>query len=424
VLAALLFSLSPYGIYNHRGVLLDNVAAFWVLVSLYLLVAVDVTLRRVWLSAAAIGVAVLSKETMVAVAPALALLAFREAPQESKPFALAGWVGVAIAIVSTYPLLALLKGELLPAGAPLAGHSEHVSLFCTLKWQAARSGGGLLSFSGPFWRTAGSWAHADPVLVVGGTAAAAFLLGFRRHYAMTAIGMMTLSLWLFLGRGGVILDFYLVPVLPLLALSLALVVGLVVHGFIARARRTSVRVTCAAGVAVVALGAGWAFVGADQFGSSYGRAWHNLWNERPVDAQMDAIRWSQAHLPTNSRMIVDMYMWLDLHHPDAGAAPRFPNAHYYWKAADDPAIATGTFSNDWRKVDYVITTPPLLTDTRSYQFPLVANAIDHSRSVARFDTGYPVDIRKVDPRLRGDLRIEAKHAQVLNSTERGGSPRC
>ena len=38
LLAAALFSLSTYGIFYHRRILLDNVATFWMLLSIYLLV--------------------------------------------------------------------------------------------------------------------------------------------------------------------------------------------------------------------------------------------------------------------------------------------------------------------------------------------------------------------------------------------------
>jgi 4-amino-4-deoxy-L-arabinose transferase-like glycosyltransferase len=79
LLAAALFSLSAYGIPYHRRVLLDNIATFWLLVSLYLLVG-EVTLRRIWLSATAIGIALLSKEVAVAAIPALAVLAARQSP--------------------------------------------------------------------------------------------------------------------------------------------------------------------------------------------------------------------------------------------------------------------------------------------------------------------------------------------------------
>jgi 4-amino-4-deoxy-L-arabinose transferase-like glycosyltransferase len=54
VLAATIFALSPFGIYYHRRVLLDNVTTFWILLSLWALVG-PIALRRVWRSAFALG---------------------------------------------------------------------------------------------------------------------------------------------------------------------------------------------------------------------------------------------------------------------------------------------------------------------------------------------------------------------------------
>jgi len=93
VFAATIFSLSAFGIFYHRRILLDNIATFWLLLSIYMLVG-RVTLRRVWISAAAIGVAVLSKEVAIAALPALAILVARQVPRPSRPFAVIGWLGL------------------------------------------------------------------------------------------------------------------------------------------------------------------------------------------------------------------------------------------------------------------------------------------------------------------------------------------
>ena len=91
-------------------------------------------------------------------------------------------------------------------------------------------------------------------------------------------------------------------------------------------------------------------------------------------------------------------MWTDLHAPGPGR-PAFPNAHYYWKVGQDPAVQAKPFGDDWRRVDYVITTPQLLQDTAQNGFSIVVPALEHSLSVARFDSGWPVDIRRGDPRI-------------------------
>ena len=107
------------------------------------------------------------------------------------------------------------RGELLP------GSDSGVSLVGTLGEQLARGrDGGLLSPDSQFWQMFGRWSREEPLLVLGGTVSAVWLVvRLRRRPAEASVGLAALCLWLFLGRGGIVLPFYLVPVLPLLALG-------------------------------------------------------------------------------------------------------------------------------------------------------------------------------------------------------------
>jgi hypothetical protein len=348
-----------------------------------------VTLRRVLVSALAFGVAVLSKEIAIAAAPPLAVLVYRQVPGPRRPFAVAGWLGLSIAVCSTYVLLALLKGELFPAGS---GDHPHVSLLCSLQWQASRgSGSGLTNLSSPFWSTAASWAHAEPLLVYGGTAAAlACVILLRRDRVASMIGWMVLSLWFFLARGGSVLVFYLVPLLPLLALSFALAV----HAWARRAYRQlppKIARRAFAGwlAALFAACAGFQLLG-------YEHSSHGLWTSNPVRGQLEAASWIRRHLPPSSRMLIDEYLWSELQHPPQGGR-RYADAQYYWKAGEDPQARKQGFGNDWRRVQYVIATPQLVSDTAKNGFPIVAPALEHSRVITSFNTGWRVDIREVEP---------------------------
>lgn len=95
-------------------------------------------------------------------------------------------------------------------------------------------------------------------------------------------------------------------------------------------------------------------------------------------------------------MVIDMSMWSDLHVPPADAAA-FPRAHYYWRIGLDPDVRRAVFDDDWRKADYVIATPQLLSDTAKNHFPIVAAALENSVSVKHFDSGgWRIDVRRVD----------------------------
>jgi len=407
--AATIFSLSTFGIFYHRRILIDNVATFWMLLSLFLLVG-RVTLRRVWLSGITIGVAILSKEIAVAIVPALAVLAARQTPRLNRLFAVGGWLALAFGVCLTYVVMAALKGELFAAGTALGGHQPHVSLLCSIQWQASRaSDGGILDPSSGFWQSTGSWAHSEPLLVLGGSCAAlASVIALRRNVVVAMVGWCVISLWLFLGRGGVTLPFYLVPVLPFLALSLAFVV----HEAIAASRRlrrappglpAGLTALAIAGSAVLALVA-------------YERSDRGLWTKDPVAGQVSAVTWLQRHVPPSSRLVIDEYMWDELHAPPAGA-PRYADAQYYWKVGEDPAVQRRGFEDNWRTVNYVVTTPQLVYDTIHNGFPIVTPALEHSVAVAAFNTGgWQIEVRRVEPDAPARLSLSAA---------RGGTqPRC
>lgn len=394
LLAGAIFALSPYGLGYHRRVLLDNLAAVWMLVSFLVLLRKPVRLKHVWLSAVALAVAVWSKEVAVALLPAMAVFVGRQTAPQTRLLAVGGWLAICFSLISVYPLMALLKGELFATGSPLGGDDPHVSLLCSLQWQASRGiDGGMTDLTSAFWRVSAGWADRDPLLVIGGTAAAlVFIVGFRREPPLAMLGWIVVSFWLFLGRGGMILDFYLVPLLPFLAVGVAALTWRLTdllaqrgYGRMAGTGRGLGAILATACIGGLVL----------QLSQPDNRV---AWQAQPVAGQKEAVTWVQQNLPPGSRIIMDMYMWVDLHDPRGVGQEPFTRAHYYWKAAQDPAVQR-VFGDDWREVDYVVTTPQLMQDTQVQGFPIVRAALDHSRSIARFDTGVVVEVRKVDPRL-------------------------
>jgi hypothetical protein len=228
--------------------------------------------------------------------------------------------------------------------------------------------------------------------VVGGSGAALLAVSvFRRRTVVSMIGWMVLSLWLFLGHGGPVSDFYLIPLLPLLALCLALIAGDYVSALRQRAPAAAARGLGGAAIALILC------VSLACVAVVYEAAGTGLFVRDPVDAQVAAVRWVQTHIPSSSNMIIDMSMFADLHYPRAGA-PAFPHAEYYWTAADDPGVNRGVLHGDWRRVSYVVTTPQLTYDARLNGFPIVVPALEHSVAIADFNTGgWELQARRVDP---------------------------
>ncbi len=400
LVATLSFALSAYGLYYRRRVLLDNIATFWMLLSIVLLLHGQLSLKRVWASAAALGISILSKELTVFLVPVLAYLTWHRSHTSQRWLATAGWLSVVGSIVSLYVLMAALKGELFPTGSWLGGTNEHVSLIETLLFHSSRGkDGGLRDTSSLFWIMARRWIAEEPLLVLAGTAAMAVSLALLPwHRVAGLLGLATAMLWLFLGRGGVVIEFYLIPLLALLAINLGIMVGLG-----AGWARLGLRRLGGGRLRALWLAAPLAATAACAYGIARGYNGPNYgfrenpmvaWQATPADVQDQAVGWIRANLPPESGMAIDQAMWLDLQAPESG--PVFPHAHYYWKVDNDPEIRDDVFGGDRRNFDYVITTPQMNRDVGMTAMPLMAEVMAFSTPIASFDTGgWPVEVRQV-----------------------------
>jgi hypothetical protein len=365
------------------------------------------------MSAILLGIGVLSKEILVVVVPAYALLVALRADRSQRWLATMGWLALGLSVSSLWVLFAVLKGELLPPGVPFSGSGPHVSLVQTLLTQAARGrDGGLLVAGSRFWQAAITWVTQDPILVAGGTVASILAVAsIRRAASAGAIGLAVLSFWAFLGRGGETLDFYLVPLLPLLALQLAwgfdlartAVRRVAASALLARAPR----LRAARGLADAVLAAAVVVAGCGSLARSPGSSL--LWSSAQADSQRAAIAWVRSMLPPTSTLVIDMFAWPDLQQP-ASAAPRFVHADYYWKVEEDPAIRDAVLANDWHTVDYVMATPDLYGDAA--QLPFIRTILDHADAIRNVGQGgWPVTIERTrtlrnmpastDPLLQG-----------------------
>ena len=121
----------------------------------------------------------------------------------------------------------MLKGELLPTGLDFNLNEPpqgHVSLLYEMWYQINRNQGTLFT-PGSFLYTA--WLPKDSFLLATGTAAMLVNLaaGWRdrhRDPSLLVAAGLALGIAFYLVRGSVILDFYVIPVVPLYALNIAL----------------------------------------------------------------------------------------------------------------------------------------------------------------------------------------------------------
>src|SRR5260370_2891958 len=139
LLALVIFSFSPLGITYQVQVFLDNIATFWLLLAIYLLVISNSRLLYIVLAAIAFGISVLSKEVLLVVLPAMIYGAWLHTTRFQPKFTLVAFIYIVIAICSVFVLLAILTSELFPYAWRLPGSKHpHVSMCASFTDQSQR----------------------------------------------------------------------------------------------------------------------------------------------------------------------------------------------------------------------------------------------------------------------------------------------
>ncbi len=412
---SLLFAVSPLAVFYGRLILLDNLMVFWLLLSLDLLLDAERRLSRYVISGLCFGMACLTKETAVVVVPAFLGLVLHQREKRHGHFGAASWLAPMLAILSWYPLYAALKNELLPAGQSIlfavqGTTSGGVSLTEALKWQAARGGGGILNFDNQFWQLVrGDWLPRDSILLLGGGLAALVNLitgvipGRLRSRTGLIVGLLGVLPLAYLGRGGVVFDFYILFAIPFLCLNLAFVFGRLQSWTRAR------------------LGQSLAIVLASALLAGYWEA-HTpqpLYTQQPGLAGREAIPWIKQHAAAESRIITPDDFWTDLH--EAGpAGPAFPAAHSHWKVAADPAVRSGVFGDDWHNVDFLIMAPGVQESFVTSNDQVALDALANAHQVKEWQSdGASVSLWKVDHAGATEANVLAEtRASIVDRFER------
>jgi len=386
-LVSLIFSLSPLALYYQRMVLLDNIMVFWFLLSLYLVMYGGQRLMALLASGAALGLAVLSKENGIFFVPVLGYLLYSEVKDSHhRRFAMAGWAFTGSAVVSIYVLYAFLKDELFPAGGvPLVSSSpgEHVSLIGTVLWQLSRRGGGIMDPGSDFWVFFNTrWWPRDGFIIAAGTFAmfASLALGLsdrqrNREYLMASL--LALPFAFYLTRGSVLLEFYMVPVIPFYALCIGLLAEKVFRSLPGNAGNLLFVV----GVAVLA--------------SFYVYQARDHYTLNITQVQYRQLQYIREVIPKDAVISVDDDLWVDLHEAEQGI-PVYANAQSHWKVEGDPAIRDKILHNDWRSLDYLIMSNKLYENLHPGADDFILAAYSHTQLMARFVKGdVAVEVRKI-----------------------------
>jgi hypothetical protein len=282
----------------------------------------------------------------------LYLLAWRSRGDMNRRFALMMWIFTASTSILLYLLLATLKGELLPTGFDFSlSHSPqgHVSLLYEMWYQLHRTNGTLLNKGSFLYST---WLPKDRYLLGAGTAATLINVaqGWReRHRDPTklVVGTLALEIAFYLARGSVLLDFYVIPLLPLYALNIGMVADRMFKSLSLPASRVVVPAFCACAAVLLFLPTGGYLVK------------HGIHRQlQPADAyfvpetfMQDAqIAWIRAHIPPNATIVSDDDIWVALH----DVKPYYLYDESHWNAASDPKIRNNLFHANWQDIDYIV----------------------------------------------------------------------
>jgi transposase/4-amino-4-deoxy-L-arabinose transferase-like glycosyltransferase len=376
LLAMAIFSLSPLSITFQREVLLDNFATFWFLLSLYLVVISKSHLLYIITAAISFGFAFLSKEIIIVLLPVMIYAVWLYTARFQRTFTLVAFTYIVIAICSCYVLLAILKGELFPYSwhLPWDNH-QHLSLLDTYISQASRGQG-----EGSIIDSWNAWIKADPLLIALGIIPTAFnlIVGWwsRKHLLLS---LFAISFWVLLLRSGVVIAFYIIPLIPLIALNTALAVNTLAHwiGQFIRLNLARVLLIFVVIAAIV------------PYDLQHLLNPYNLFTLHPSTVEQDALVWIRNHVSRRAVIVINSNIYVDLHEQNGeavGDGATYPYAHVYWNVGLDPALHDKFLDGNWDRIDYIVADSVMLKDikTNGGGMEIISQAITHSVLQAAF----------------------------------------
>ena len=368
--AMFIFALSPLAISFQREVLLDNFATFWFLLALYLVLVGKSRLFYTILAAICFGFALLSKEVLIVFFPVMVYVVWHYTARFQRTFLLVSFCGTVVAVTSTFILMAVLKGELFPYEWHLPWDTHpHLSLIGTYLEQAVRGQNeGSIPDS---WTT---WVTGDPLLIFLGIAAPVFnlILGWWNRKRLF-LALFAITFWALLLRGGVIFPFYIIPLVPLIALNTASALDTIMR-WIGRGVRFE---QLSAILTLTPL-----LVNLIYYDVHQSLNQTNIFTLRPTVVQTEALTWIRDYVPRRSVIVINNILYTDLHEPGGdgvGDGAVYPYAESYWNVALDPAIHDALLESNWDRIDYIILDPEMLYQIQHEAgMDLLKTALAHS----------------------------------------------
>ena len=209
--AGLVFALNPLALAYTRWTFLDNLVTPWILLAFALALSRRRTLVGAVGAGLAFGMAALTKETTLVLAPALLWALVHNSDRRNRAHALVMACGLSVLLMATYPVYALTKGEFFEG----PGHN---SLLGTARWQLVdrAASGSILDPTSGVSRTVDEWLTYDSRLIAGGLLAVPLLLLVAR---LRPVAICVVLQALVVARGGYVPAMQVVNILPWCSLA-------------------------------------------------------------------------------------------------------------------------------------------------------------------------------------------------------------
>jgi len=385
LLAMVLYTLSPLSLLYRDQILTYNIGILWLLLSLWLVTISKSRLGTFAVAGAALSIAILCDGSFLIFLPVMLYAVAVYATPFQRKFSQVAFGYVTLAIGSVYVLLALLRSELLPSGSSLTHPSLIGTAFLTIRsaflppgnFPANPSliGAIFLKTQAPLanqqasaiWQT---WLHADPLLIAVGTAAIFInvLGGFINRYQLLA-AFLGGTFWAFLVANNNWYPYFVVPLLPFLALNIVMAVNTPLRWLTRPIHFGLARVMLL--FALLGL-----LVPFDiQFAQP-------LLAPNSSEPQQQAMLWVSYNVPRDAVILTSSFMYTDLVDPQGMAVSggaRYTKAEIYTDAALDPAIAQTLLKGKWQQIDFIVVDASMLKEIRTdRRLTLLNEALHHA----------------------------------------------
>ncbi len=340
ILSVLFFTVLPLANYYQRGIYLDNIMITFFALSVYFIVDDKIKVKNVILSGVLFGLCILAKESAVIFFPGMLYLLYSGLKEKQRVLMATLWFFLVSSIIGLYVTLAILKTELFPS-------LDKVSLIYALKFQLTRTSG--LYFwekNSEFMEKFNTWNVQDNIsillLLVLTLISFIYTLTNLKNRIAVSFGLFNLFYILYLLRGGVVLNIYIIPLIFTLSLAFGIILTNVNDIKIVNYQFKRLIYSILILICVTSI----------SFSSS---ATFSKFNNNEVLDNDKATQWVRNNVDNNATIVIDCSYYPMFHFPPNGTKI-FKNAEWYSKVSFDPEIKTLKFKDNPENVDYIIST--------------------------------------------------------------------